>query len=209
MLDRLEIEGPTSFDKGAALIALIDYGAGNLFSVSNGLEAIGAQFHLVRHPSEMGPDDAILLPGVGHFGQMMRALDDLDFRAPLIAAAGAGRPLLGICLGMQALFEWSDEAPGTPGLGLLPGTARLLPDTCRLPHMGWNRVSFVGASSEWFYFANSYALPKNDATWGTTNYGGEFSSAVRKDNLWGFQFHPEKSGPAGLELLARWCFDAC
>jgi imidazole glycerol phosphate synthase glutamine amidotransferase subunit len=190
------------------MIALIDYGAGNLFSVANGLGAIGATFRFVREPSELRDDDKILLPGVGHFGQMMSSLDKLNLRDALIGAAKDGRHLLGICLGMQAFFEWSEEAPGISGLGLLPGTVRSLPEHCRVPHMGWNSARFADGEANWFYFANSFIVPVTAATWATTDYFGEFSSAVRQGNLWGFQFHPEKSSRAGLELIARWCQDA-
>ncbi len=187
------------------MIAVLDYGASNLFSVKNALTAIGASFRLVGSPAELNIFEKILLPGVGHFGQMMAALERLELRQPLISAANAGTPVLGICLGMQALFDGSDEAPGVNGLGLLPGKIRSLPKTCRVPHMGWNNVLFSEGDEDWFYFANSYALPRTEATWGVTDYSGEFTSAVRTDNIWGFQFHPEKSGAAGLNLLSRWC----
>lgn len=190
------------------MIAVVDYGAGNLFSVANALQAIGAEFRFASEPTALRGADKILLPGVGHFGQMMGALDERDLREALLGAVKEGTPILGICLGMQALYEWSEEAPGVAGLGLIAGTVRALPSGCRVPHMGWNTVRFASGEDVWCYFANSFAAPVSGATWGTTEYGGAFSSAVRKGNLSGFQFHPEKSGAKGLELIARWCRDA-
>lgn len=189
-------------------VTVLDYGAGNLFSVANALTAVGADFELTGEPDALAHAERILLPGVGHFAAMMWALDSKHLREPLTEATRSGTPLLGICLGMQALFDTSEEAPGVPGLGLIPGSVVRLPETCRIPHMGWNIARFVDGESDWYTFANSFVVEDTPFTWATTEYGVRFSSAVKKDNLSGFQFHPEKSGRAGLALLEKWCNDA-
>lgn len=187
------------------MIGMIDYGAGNLFSVANAFRVVGAEYRLVRSGDELAGCSKVVLPGVGHFGQMFEALESRGF---LPALREIDVPLLGICLGMQALFESSLEAPGVAGLGLLNGVVSRLPEGCRVPHMGWNEVAFSDGSRDWFYFANSFVVRRTDAVWGETEYGVPFASAVRKGNVTGFQFHPEKSGAAGLELVRRWCENA-
>jgi imidazole glycerol phosphate synthase glutamine amidotransferase subunit len=187
------------------MIAVVDYGAGNLRSVCNGLDAIGQTYRLANLPADLDGADGILLPGVGHFGQIMGSLRELHFEIRLKDEAVAGKPILGICLGMQSLFESSEEAPGVPGLGLIPGEVVRFADVPRIPHMGWNDVRFRDGGSEAFYFANSYYAPVGEWTTGVSEYGGEFSAAVANQNVCGFQFHPEKSGDAGLKLLKEWC----
>lgn len=189
------------------MIVLVDYGAGNIFSVTNALREICAEFAVSNDPAKVEQAERVLLPGVGHFAQMMGELDRLRFRDPLIEFAQSGRPLLGICLGMQALFESSEEAPRVRGLGLLEGHVKRFPNNARVPHMGWNDARF-SEGRDWFYFANSFYVPSGEATWAETEYGLTFASAVKQGNVVGFQFHPEKSGRAGLRLLRNWCFDA-
>jgi imidazole glycerol phosphate synthase glutamine amidotransferase subunit len=186
------------------MIAIVDYGAGNLRSVCNALDLLGQIYLLARAPQDLAGANGILLPGVGHFGQMMNALGELRLASRLQSAASDGTPLLGICLGMQAMFDWSDEAPGIRGLGMFSGTVQRFENVPRVPHMGWNDVE-QGGSTEAFYFANSFYAPVGKWTIGTSEYGTPFSAIVRKGNVAGFQFHPEKSGEAGLKLLSEWC----
>ncbi len=199
------------------MIAILDYGAGNLRSVRNALDALGAPYVLVRAPAGLDAASRILLPGVGHFGQMMRALDSLGVRDALLERIRAGIPFLGICLGLHALFARSAEAPGVDGLGLLPETVLRFPPGARVPHMAWNQVSprpssplFRGLPAEpYFYFAHSYYVPPVAATAAECSYGVPFTAALELDNVFGVQFHPEKSGPGGLRLLANFLELSC
>jgi imidazole glycerol phosphate synthase glutamine amidotransferase subunit len=191
------------------MIAVIDYGAGNLHSVCNGLRAMGAEFLVAREPADLDRGTRILLPGVGHFGQMMQALERQGLAAPLRGRLASGTPYFGICLGMHALFEASEEAPETPGLGLLPGAVRRFPAGLRVPHMGWTTLELVGtgilARAGMYYFAHSYYVP--DGAEGVSAYarhGLRFAAVIERGNLAGCQFHPEKSGSLGLALLQRW-----
>jgi len=193
------------------MIAVIDYGAGNLHSVCNGLRAVGAEFLVAREPGDLDRGTRILLPGVGHFGQMMQALERQRLAAPLRGRLASGTPYFGICLGMHALFEVSEEAPETPGLGLLPGAVRRFPVGLRVPHMGWTALELVGrgilARPGMYYFAHSYYVP--DSAEGVSAYarhGLRFAAVIERGNLAGCQFHPEKSGSHGLELLKKWAF---
>ena len=192
------------------MIAVLDYGAGNLRSVQNTLEAIGASFEIVRDAAGLRRGAKILLPGVGNFGQMMRALDALGLRAALKDGIASGVPFLGICLGLQALFERSAEAPDVAGLGIFEGTVERLGAGARVPHMGWNTVQLVkpsrlldSACEPYVYFANSYAVPVCAATAATCYYGQPFTAVLESGNIFGVQFHPEKSGAAGLHLIRR------
>jgi imidazole glycerol-phosphate synthase subunit HisH len=187
-------------------IALVDYGTGNLHSLIKALEAGGAQVHVETEPERALEADGLVLPGVGSFGPAAAQL--LASAGALRAALGAGKPCLGICLGMQLLFETSEEGPG-PGLGALPGRVRRL-SARRLPHMGWNEVLmmddpvFTGLDQLVVYYANSFAVQPDDESdvIGWTHYGAErFPAAVRRDHVWGLQFHPEKSGAAGLRVI--------
>jgi imidazole glycerol phosphate synthase glutamine amidotransferase subunit len=153
---------------------------------------------------------ALLLPGVGHFETLMRALDDRKLRTPLLDAVGRAVPFLGICLGLQALYAVSDEAPDLTGLQLLPGCVRSLPSVVKLPHMGWNRllvkkksVLLDGVASDaYFYFAHSYAvIDQREETVAVCSYGTEFVAVLEKENICAVQFHPEKSGEAGAQVL--------
>jgi imidazole glycerol-phosphate synthase subunit HisH len=191
------------------VIAIFDYGAGNLRSVENTLAEIGAAYTLVRDAAGLGAASKIVLPGVGHFGQIMRALDEMNVRGAFIERIAAGVPFLGICLGLQALFQGSDEAPGVRGLGLIEGTVRRFPETARVPQMGWNQLEpcrpsrlLAGIEARpYVYFAHSYYVPLNDATAATCTYTLAYTALLEKDNAFGVQFHPEKSGPVGLAIM--------
>lgn len=193
-------------------IAIIDHGAGNVASVERALTRIGAEPERALIPESVLQARAIILPGVGHFAALVRALDENSLRTPLLQAIRRGVPFLGICLGLQTLYESSDEAPTLSGLGAIPGNVRALPAQSKLPHMGWNRVRAINSSrlfqgipaDSYFYFAHSFAAPVTDTNGeiaATCAYGAEFVAAIERDNLFGVQFHPEKSGDAGSRLL--------
>lgn len=191
------------------MIAILDYGAGNLRSVQNTLDKIGAVYRVVNSAAGLADASKIVLPGVGHFGQTMRALDSLQVREPLIDRIGAGVPFLGICLGLQALFESSEEAPDLPGLALFPGTIRRFSNAARVPHMGWNTLQPAAPSKllaglapdAHMYFAHSYYAPVVGATAATCDYIHPYTAVLESRNVYGVQFHPEKSGPAGLAVM--------
>ncbi len=194
-----------------ATIAVLDYGSGNLHSVSRALAHVGADVRVTGAPADVATTDAVLIPGVGHFGQCVRALRDAGFEAPIRAAVEAGRPVIGVCVGMQVLFEGSDE-DDEPGLGVLPGRVHRLPETVRVPHMGWNTVSWAGRRHTFtadlpdqasFYFVHSFAPGLGADTVGATEHGTTFSAVVARDAVFATQFHPEKSGEAGLQLYAN------
>ncbi len=190
------------------MIAVFDYGAGNLRSVENGLEEIGCSYKLVRDAEGLRAAQKILLPGVGHFGQMMRALDAMGVRDTFTERIAAGVPFLGICLGLQALFETSEEAPEVRGLGVFPGIVKRFPAHARVPHMGWDAI-FPRACSKlitgepYVYFAHSYYVPEGEYTAASCVYEEPFTAVLEQGNVFGVQFHPEKSGPEGLEIVRR------
>ena len=191
------------------MISIFDYGAGNLRSVQNTLGAIGAEYELVRDAEGLRRATRLILPGVGHFGQMMRALDELQVRAALIETIRAGVPFLGICLGLQALFASSEEAPGECGLGLFEGQVRRFRGDLRIPHMGWNQLERVrparlleGTGDKPFvYFAHSYYAPVVPATAAICDYSVPYTAVLEHDNIYGVQCHPEKSGELGLKIV--------
>ena len=191
------------------MITILDYGAGNLRSVQNTLSEIGAEYELVRDAAGLTSATKIILPGVGHFGQMMRALDRMQVRQPLLERIRAGVPFLGICLGLQALFEWSEEAPQERGLGLFPGEIKRFPATARVPHMGWNQIEPRNgaklltnlAPHPYLYFAHSYYAPLHEATAATCRYNVPYTAVLETNHIFGVQFHPEKSGPLGLKIV--------
>jgi imidazole glycerol phosphate synthase glutamine amidotransferase subunit len=191
------------------MIAIFDYGAGNLRSVENTLAEIGAAYSLVRDAAGLERASKIILPGVGHFGQMLRALDEMGVRSALKDRIRAGVPFLGICLGLQALFERSEEAPELEGVALFPGTVRRFPQGVRAPHMGWNDLEAVrecrllrGLPARPFvYFAHSYYAPVTEATAATCTYSAPYTAILESGNTFGVQFHPEKSGPVGLAIM--------
>lgn len=191
------------------MIAILDYGAGNLRSVQNTLSEIGADYTLVHDAEGLRNASKILLPGVGHFGQMMRALDRLDVRSTLRDRIDAGVPFLGICLGLHALFETSEEAQEERGLALFPGSVRRFVAGARVPHMGWNTLDrkvtsrlLCGLSeTPYVYFAHSYYVPENAATAASCTYTVPYTAVLESGNIFGVQFHPEKSGPVGLKIV--------
>ena len=196
-------------------IALIDYGAGNLTSVKKALAEVGADLFVPGTPAALAGARGVVVPGVGHFGTT-RALDRPWVDA-ILDLVGDGRPLLGICLGMQWLFEGSEEAPDCPGLGVLGGRCRRLnvpPGEARLkiPHVGWNSleqrreaaiVEGVPAGAQ-VYFTHSYVAPVTGDTVASTEHGETFASVVQRGRIAGVQFHPEKSGEVGLRILQNW-----
>lgn len=189
-------------------IAVVDYGIGNLRSAEKSLQHVGAAAHLTADVAEIESADAVVLPGVGHFGRCMQSLHETGLAEVTIAAAASGRPFLGICVGMQMLFEGSDESPEDAGLGILPGRVVLLPDGVKRPQMQWNPIrSTVGhplvepLDGEWMYFVHSYAVLASPANLATCEYGGEMVAVAGRGNIVATQFHPEKSGRAGLAFL--------
>ena len=209
MLNGCAIEKATAVHEGSTVIAVVDYGAGNLRSVENALLSVGAPFKVVSDANGIHSAGKVLLPGVGHFGQIVRELDSRGLRETIVGRINAGVMFLGVCLGLQVLFEASDEAAGVAGFGVLAGTVELFSPPQRVPHMGWNSVAINESSrllrdiddGEYFYFANSYFCPVTASTTATTTHGVSFSAAVERDNMFGVQFHPEKSGRAGLRVL--------
>jgi imidazole glycerol-phosphate synthase subunit HisH len=191
------------------MTAIVDYGAGNLRSVQNTLDELGAAYIVTNRPEEVSNADKLLLPGVGHFGQKMTALDDLDLRNPIIERVRAGVPLLGICLGLQCMFEKSSEAPGIVGFGFFRGVIERFNGDVRVPHMGWDSLDFVNDSKllkgvgpqPFTYFAHSFYAPVVEATVATCTYSVAYTAILERNNLFGVQFHPEKSGPTGLRIL--------
>jgi glutamine amidotransferase len=193
------------------VIALVDYGAGNLTSVRKALAALGADFMTPERPSDLNGTQAIIVPGVGHFAATS-ALDE-EWRDAIGSRARAGTPLFGICVGMQWLFEGSDEAPGVPGLGALAGRITRLDgnaaERLKVPHVGWNALDFAQparllsglTSGAQVYFTHSFAAPVTDACAAATTHANTFASVVERDNVFGVQFHPEKSSEAGLRIL--------
>jgi imidazole glycerol-phosphate synthase subunit HisH len=193
------------------LIAIIDYGMGNLKSVTNALEKLGADAVVTRDKKVIKSSRAIILPGVGAFGKCIENLEKLELLGFIKETIEEGKQYLGICLGMQVLFESSEEAPGIAGMGVLKGTVPRFTGNIKIPHMGWNNINIVKETeilkdienSEHFYFVHSYYCSPDDkgivAT--TTPYGGEFVSSVQKNNIFACQFHPEKSQSVGLKLL--------
>jgi imidazole glycerol phosphate synthase glutamine amidotransferase subunit len=191
-------------------ITLIDYGAGNVTSVERALQRLGAPSQRSNSPECIAKAEALLLPGVGHYAALIRALDERALRAPLLDAIQRGVPFLGVCLGLQALYETSEEAPELMGLRLLPGSVRSLPATVKLPHMGWNQLKLArpsrlleGISADaYFYFAHSFAATSaNGEAVALCNHGEDFAAVIEKRNIFAVQFHPEKSAAAGAQLL--------
>lgn len=192
-------------------VAIIDYGVGNLRSVEKAFAAVGVDAVVTGDMQTLRSAKRLVLPGVGAFGACMQALDEHRFVNLVLDAAQAGKPLLGVCVGMQMLFEESEEFGRTKGLGLLKGHVRRFGNELCVPHMGWNQVCqraantlFEGVNNDsFFYFLHSYYCEPSDSasTIGETDYGVGFASVVREENICGVQFHPEKSQDAGLKLL--------
>ena len=201
------------------MIGIIDYGVGNLFSLKSSLRAVGAETIVSGDPDLLLKADKILLPGVGAFGDAAEKLLSTGLNQLVLEQAKKGTPLLGICLGMQLLFEKSFEYGEHRGLGLIPGTVapieKMIPDGYKIPHIGWNGLHFSETRSPLFrelnqgdhvYFVHSYAAADCSpyvSAW--TEYGADLTAAAEKDNVFGCQFHPEKSGPVGLKILQAFC----
>lgn len=192
------------------MIGIIDYNAGNLNSIVTALHRLQADTKVVTTPDQLAGCAHVILPGVGAFPPAMKRLEKLGFSTALKELADSKKNVLGICLGMQLLFEIGYEDETCPGLGLVPGSVVRFSGNLKIPHMGWNEVKHSGhwlfsglPESTHFYFANSYhALPENESyTIGQTEYGYNFASVIANRNVVGVQFHPEKSGPAGAKLL--------
>jgi glutamine amidotransferase len=193
------------------VIAIVDYHAGNLASVKKAFDHLGYESAITADPAEIARASKIVLPGVGNF-EATTALSG-PLQAAVVKAIDRKIPLLGICLGMQWMFESSREAPQLRGLGLFAGECEKFPVTVKSPHVGWNQLQVGGASrllrglpeNSFVYFTHSYRAPLVEATVGKCEYGGSFSAVVERGDLFGVQFHPEKSGTAGLHLLRNFC----
>lgn len=189
------------------MIAVLDYGMGNLRSVARAMGRVGGRVTVTAEPAVVGRAAALVVPGVGAFDACMRNLRTSRLDQTICQFAASGRPTLGVCLGMQVLYEASEEGVAA-GLGLLPGVVARLPGSVRVPHMGWNEVAWTSdhpfvrgiAAGTRFYFVHSYAAGAGRHTVGTTEHGRTFAAAVARDNVFGTQFHPEKSGEPGLAL---------
>jgi imidazole glycerol-phosphate synthase subunit HisH len=194
----------------ALQVAIVDYDAGNTLSVTRALEKVGAKVDLTSDPDRVDPADAVVLPGVGAFGDCMRKLRERGMDGACGEAFRSGKPFLGVCIALQVIFEGSEESQGVEGLGLLPGeVVRFGGDGLKVPHIGWNEISVVrdhpvlrGLDGEAFYFVHSYyPVPEDTGDLiGETDYGTRFCSAAGRENLVAVQFHPEKSSRAGLKL---------
>jgi glutamine amidotransferase len=193
------------------VIAIVDYGAGNISSVKKALKHLRAGAQLTSDPSVIAAAEKIIVPGVGHFSRCQSLNDNL--RTSVLDAIGRGQPFLGICVGMQWLFEGSTEAPETPGAALFAGECSRFPASVKSPHVGWNQIEISrgsrlleGVSSGSFvYYTHSFRAPVIEETVACTTYGGAFSAAVERANVFGVQFHPEKSAETGLKILENFC----
>ena len=193
------------------MITIVDYGAGNISSVKKALEHLGAQAQVTSDPEVVAAANKIAVPGVGHFSRCEALRDGL--RESIFTAIGRGVPFLGICVGMQWLFEGSTEAPETPGAGIFSGMCSRFPEDVKSPHVGWNRIEPRAGSrllrgienGAFVYYTHSFRAPLIEHTVACTRYGGAFSAAVERGNIFGVQFHPEKSGATGLKILENFC----
>jgi glutamine amidotransferase len=194
------------------MIAIVDYGAGNLNSVKKAFDHLGAEILVTDQPQTLATADKIVFPGVGHFSSL-RTLDRSGMAKALLHAASTGKPLLGICLGMQWLFEGSEECNDISGAGIFPGKCRQFPSSVKSPHVGWNSVTAKEGSrllrgiaqNSFVYYTHSFHAPLVAETTAATEYGLQFSGAVERGNIFGVQFHPEKSGDVGLSILKNFC----
>ncbi len=194
------------------MIAIVNYGAGNLNSVKKAFDHLGAEIVVTNRPETLAAADKIVFPGVGHFSSL-RALESTGLRNSLLEAASAGKPLLGICLGMQWLFEGSEECDEIAGAGIFRGRCRLFPSSVKSPHVGWNSIAVQRgarllrgvARDSFVYYTHSFYAPLVVETTAATEYGLQFAGAVERGTIFGVQFHPEKSGDVGLSILKNFC----
>lgn len=193
-------------------VAVVDYGIGNLFSAVQGIARAGASSELTADPSRIAEADGVVLPGVGHFGSCMNAIRSVGLEAVVKEVAASGTPFLAICVGMQMLYDSSEEAPDVAGLGILSGKVIRLRGDVKLPHMQWNQIEVAravkphvpmleGLDGSWMYFVHSYAPDDEARTVAVCRYPTPVTAAVAEGNIWATQFHPEKSGPDGQRLL--------
>jgi glutamine amidotransferase len=193
------------------MIAIVDYGAGNISSVKKALEHLRADAQVTSDPSVIAAAQKIIVPGVGHFSRCQTL--NANLRLSVLDVIGGGKPFLGICVGMQWLFEGSTEAPETPGAALFGGECSRFPASVKSPHVGWNRIEISNGSrllngirnGAFVYFTHSFRAPIVRQTVACTDHGGTFSAAVERDNVFGVQFHPEKSAETGLKVLENFC----
>jgi glutamine amidotransferase len=193
------------------MIAIVDYGAGNISSVRKAFEHLGATCEVTSDERVIAIADKVVVPGVGHFSRCESLNSRL--RPSVLRFIEQGRPFLGICVGMQWLFTGSTESPETPGAGLFPGECERFPASVKSPHVGWNQIDLRGRSrllqgvegTAFVYYTHSYRAPLVADSVASTEYGGEFSAAVERDNVFGVQFHPEKSSHTGLKILENFC----
>jgi imidazole glycerol-phosphate synthase subunit HisH len=194
------------------MIAIVDYGAGNLNSVRKAFDHLGAKVMVTDQSHVLAAADKIVFPGVGHFSSL-QSLDGGGLRKSLLEAASAGKPLLGICLGMQWLFEGSEECEGISGAGIFTGTCRQFPSSVKSLHVGWNSLTVRPGSQllrgiapdSFVYYTHSFYAPVVNATTASSEYGLQFTGALESGNIFGVQFHPEKSGDVGLAILKNFC----
>ena len=198
------------------MLAIADYGVGNLFSLRSSLKSLGVEAKLVSNPEELKDSDRIILPGVGAFGDAVKKLRETKMFEALKEEAGAGKPILGICLGMQLLLEKSFEFGVYEGLGLIKGEVRpiseVIPEGLKIPHIGWNGLKFKPhpvfkdiKQGDCVYFVHSFSAQNCPSVIATADYGAELAAAVAEGNVIGCQFHPEKSGAVGLAILKSFC----
>ena len=193
------------------MIAVLDYGGGNVGSVIKAIEYLGLAAERVDQAATLQRAEKVIFPGQGHFGAMMKGLADRNMLDPLRDVFAAGKPFLGICLGLQALYQSSEEAPGVPGLGILPGSVKRFEGIFKVPHVGWSQLKlrpetklFRGvADGSFVYFCHSYYGPVTPEASAVTEYGQKFSSGIEMNNIWAVQFHPEKSSEVGLKVLSN------
>jgi glutamine amidotransferase len=194
------------------MIAIVDYGAGNLISVKKALDWLGEENSITSDPGQVARATKVVLPGVGHFASTAM-LSRSGLQDAIADAISREIPFLGICVGMQWMFERSQESPETRGLGVLEGECERFPASVKSPHVGWNQLEVDPASrllrgvpaASFVYFTHSFRAPVTGTTVACCEYGGRFSAAVERDRLFGVQFHPEKSGEIGLKMLANFC----
>ena len=193
------------------MIAIVDYGAGNIGSVRKALEHLRQDAEVTSDPRVIAAAQKVVVPGVGHFSRCHTL--NVKLRAQVLTDIAAGKPFLGICVGMQWLFEGSTESPETPGAALFPGQCSRFPASVKSPHVGWNQIEVSSSSrllrgipsGSFVYYTHSFRAPMGEDSVACTEYGGAFSAAVERGNIFGVQFHPEKSAQAGLRILENFC----